>query len=79
MRNELEEKFKSYHIILLSCLLASLMILNSNYVNNQRQEIKSKQQSEEFFTEMLNLRKLSNENPKTEEVCSRASDDLNDY
>ena len=68
MRNELEEKFKSYHIILLSCLLASLMILNSNYVNNQRQEIKSKQQSEEFFTEMLNLRKLSNENPKTEEV-----------
>ena len=28
---------------------------------------------------MLNLRKLSNENPKTEEVCSRASDDLNDY
>ena len=31
------------------------------------------------YNEMLNLRKLSNENPKTEEVCSRASDDLNDY
>ena len=77
--NEYKEKIKSYHIFLLSCLLASLMILNSNNVNNQKQELKSLKQSEEFFSEMMKIRKLSNGNSNTEEVCSRADDDLNDY
>jgi len=79
MRKELKEKIKPYHIILLSCLLASLMILNSNYVNNQKQEFKSKKQSEQYFSEMMNIRRLSGENSNTEEICSRAADDLIDY
>ena len=79
MRKEPKEKIKPYHIILLSCLLASLMILNSNYVNNQKQEFKSKKQSEQYFSEMMNIRRLSGENSNTEEVCSRAADDLINY
>ncbi len=79
MRKEPKEKIKPYHIILLSCLLASLMILNSNYVNNQKQEFKSKKQSEQYFSEMMNIRRLSGENSNTEEICSRAADDLIDY
>ena len=79
MPKEPKEKIKPYHIILLSCLLASLMILNSNYVNNQKQEFKSKKQSEQYFSEMMNIRRLSGENSNTEEVCSRAADDLINY
>ena len=79
MRKEPKEKIKPYHIILLSCLLASLMILNSNYVNNQKQAFKSKKQSEQYFSEMMNIRRLSGENSNTEEICSRAADDLIDY
>ena len=79
MQKELKEKIKPYHIILLSCLLASLMILNSNYVNNQKQAFKSKKQSEQYFSEMMNIRRLSGENSNTEEICSRAADDLIDY
>ena len=77
--NEYKEKIKSYHIFLFSCLLASLMILNSNNVNNQKQALKSQKQSEEFFSEMMKIRKLSGGNSNTEEVCSRADDDLIDY
>jgi len=79
MQKEPKEKIKPYHIILLSCLLASLMILNSNYVNNQKQEFKFKKQSEQYFFEMMNIRRLSGENSNTEEICSRAADDLIDY
>ena len=77
--NKYKEKIKSYHIFLFSCLLASLMILNSNNVNNQKQALKSQKQSEEFFSEMMKIRKLSGGNSNTEEVCSRADDDLIDY
>ena len=77
--NEYKEKIKSNHIFLFSCLLASLMILNSNNVNNQKQALKSQKQSEEFFSEMMKIRKLSGGNSNTEEVCSRADDDLIDY
>ena len=77
--NEYKDKIKSYHIFLLSCLLASLMILNSNNVNYQKQELKSQKEKEEFFSEMIKIRKLSGGNSNTEEVCSRADDDLIDY
>ena len=77
--NEYKDKIKSYHIFLLSCLLASLMILNSNNVNIQKQELKSQKEREEFFSKMIKIRKLSGGNSNTEEVCSRADDDLIDY
>ena len=55
------------------------MLLNSNYVNNQREAIKSEKRSEELFSKLIQKRKLENTNENTEEVCSRASDSLNEY
>ena len=78
-REKFKEKIKPLSFILLSCLLVSAMILNSNNVNNQREAIKSEKRSEELFSKLIYKRKLENTNENTEEVCSRASDDLNEY
>ena len=78
-REKFKEKIKPLSFILLSCLLVSVMILNSNNVNNQREAIKSEKRSEELFSKLVYKRELENTNENTEEVCSRASDDLNKY
>ena len=76
--DEIKEKLKPYHIILLSCLLASLMIWNSNHVNNQKELFKLNAHTDEIFSSIIRTRKLE-DNENTKEVCSRASDDLNEY
>ena len=81
-KESFSDKIKSYHIILLSCLLCSLLILNSNYVNEQRAKEKLNQEKSELFDRILSLRKLDSqieENSNSKEVCSRASDDLKEY
>ena len=78
-QKQFKEKLKPFHFILLSCFLVSVMLLNSNYVNNQREAIKSEKRSEELFSKLIQKRKLENTNENTEEVCSRASDSLNEY
>jgi hypothetical protein len=77
-KQESKEKLKPYHIILLSCLLASLMIWNSNHVNNQKELFKLNAHTDEIFSSIIRTRKLE-DNENTKEVCSRASDDLNEY
>ena len=77
-QNELKAKLNPFLIILLSCLLASLMILNSNHVNKQRALIKLAKEKEESFYGIAKLRKLE-DNENTKEVCDRASNDLNEY
>ena len=71
-------ELKPYHIFILSCLLASLMILNSNNVNNKRASLKLAKENEITFTNMAKLRKLE-DSERTQEICSRASDKLNEY
>ena len=71
-------ELKPYHIFFLSCLLASLMILNSNNVNNKRASLKLAKENEITFTNMAKLRKLE-DSERTQEICSRASDKLNEY
>ena len=71
-------ELKPYHIFILSCLLASLMILNSNNVNNKRASLKLAKENEITFTNMVKLRKLE-DSERTQEICSRASDKLNEY
>ena len=78
-QKQFKEKLKPFQFILLSCFLVSVMLLNSNYVNNQREAIKSEKRSEELFSKLIQKRKLENTNENTEEVCSRASDSLNEY
>jgi len=71
-------ELKPYQIFFLSCLLASLMILNSNNVNNKRASLKLAKENEITFTNMAKLRKLE-DSERTQEICSRASDKLNEY
>ena len=75
---------KPYQVFLLSCLLVSILILNSHYVNKNRDFMKQEKEKGILFNKIIQRRRLSesNENytnPNTEEVCSRGSDDLNEY
>ena len=75
-----DSQLKHYHIFLLGCLLGSVMVINSIYVNKNRDLIKQNQEKEALFTNLIKGRILS-ENPKTysEEVCSRGSESLRKY
>lgn len=73
-------RLKTYHIFLLSCLLCSVLIINSNYVNEQRSKKKLNTQNNKLFNDVISLRKLEPQsNSDTDEVCSRGSDDLIEY
>ena len=77
-QEEKTSRLKPYQIILLSCLLATFMIINSNYVNYNRDLEKLNKEKGELFDNIINIRKLSSKN-YSEEICTRASDDLNEY
>jgi len=73
-------RLKTYHIFLLSCLLCSVLIINSNYVNEQRSKKKLNTQNNKLFNDVISLRKLEPQsNSDTDEVCSRGSEDLIEY
>ena len=81
-KGSLLNKLKFYHILLLSCLFSSLLILNSNYANQKREQEKLSSQSAKLFNNLISRRKLSeasDRRSKTNEVCSRGSDDLVKY
>lgn len=71
-------KLKPYHIILISCLLCTIMILNSNYVNEQRAKERLNKEMSETYIEMMSLRRLEG-NSNSDKVCSKGSDDLIEY
>ena len=77
--DEKSSKLKPYQMILLSCLLGTLMIINSNHVNYNRDLAKLNKEKGELFDSIINTRKLSSGNRYSIEVCSRASDDLKKY
>ena len=85
MTNEKKEsilKLKSYHIIILGCLLSSLLIINSNYVNDQRAKAKLYKEKSQLFDQIMMKRYLQEqEQPKnpTDEICKRGTQDLIDY
>ena len=79
-KETISPRLKSYHIFLLSCLLCSVLIINSNYVNEQRAKKKLNTQNNKLFNDAISLRKLEPQtNSDTDEVCSRGSDDLIEY
>ena len=56
--NNSSSKLKPFHIIIISCMLASLMILNSNNVNEKRAIKRSSIEKKISFNQMTSIRKL---------------------
>ena len=57
---------KAYHIILLGCFLTSLLILNSNYVNQQRAINKLNIEKSKLFNKIIATRNLEGDPPEPE-------------
>ena len=90
---EAKSKLKFYHFILLGCLFGVILIVNSDYVNNKKAEIKINQEKRDLFEKIVYGRKLeetpTNGNPiqssedeeeyETVVVCKRADKQLRDY
>ena len=77
-------KLKPFHIIIMSCILASLMILNSNNVNEKRAIKRTNIETKNLFNNIVSLRKLQEPNngvnhEASDEVCSRGSNSLVEY
>ena len=80
MTNKFNPKIKYYHILLLSCLLSPLIVLNSYYVNNQRDQQKINKEKSKIFTPKEFLRNLDESNSSdTDKVCDRGSEKLKNY
>ena len=85
-RNEMISKLKSYHIIILGCVLGCLLTFNSNYINEQKATMKLNKEKSELFDRIISKRRLQEiqEGDEdviylTSEVCSHSSDDLKEY
>ena len=81
---QLTKKFKTFHIILLSFLLGSLLILNSNNVNEKKTSEKISKEKDDLFNNLINKRFLeekedSEEKSNSEKVCENASTELKSY
>ena len=77
-------KLKPWHIFLMSCLLTSLMILNSNYIYEKRAMKTPNEKTNNLLYESVSLRNLQEPNDNvnhenSDEVCSRGSDSLIEY
>ena len=80
-------KLNSFHIIILGCTLGCILILNSNNVNRQKETMKLNQEKSALFDKIISKRRLNEETVgeddeyiyETDEVCSHASDKLQDY
>ena len=81
-------KLNTIYFVILGCLLGSLLIFNSDYVNNQKASAKLNEEKSRLFNRIISTRKLQantlTDDPddfifETDEVCSRASDDLQEY
>ena len=91
-QNKFNPKIKYYHIIILSCFLTFFLILNSNYVNKQREKEKLNKEKTKLFNKIISSRKLEGEGeekrvgveesqPKTDsdKVCAKGSESLVQY
>ena len=84
MAKELDDfQIKHYQIILIACLIGSFMIINSIYVNKNRDLIRLDKEQGIFFNNLIRGRMLSEDSADSQiyskEVCSRGSESLRKY
>ena len=72
-----------YQMFLFSCFFCFIIMLNSNYVNKQRNLIKLNKEKELLFNKLIQKRQLSELTEgswsTSDEICSRGSKDLINY
>ena len=77
-QNKLTKKLKSYHLFLISLLLGSLLILNSNYVRDKKADDNTEKSP--LFNKITKNRILEEEdNQDIIKVCKRGSEELTSY
>ena len=82
---KINQKIKPYLIIILSCILSPLLIMNSNYINNQRTKPYTYKEKSKIFDKLIKTRKLR-ENQKeilsfkvSDKICEKSHEELRDY
>ena len=83
-KNLSTSRLKAYHIFLMSCLLTTLMILNSNHVNEAKALQKENERANALFSRIISIRNLDESTPTinhddSDAVCARGSKELNEY
>ena len=84
-KNKTISKLKSYHIIVLGCILGTILLFNSNKVNEHKATMKLNQEKSDLFNTIISIRRLPEEEEEgeviyiTTEVCSKSSVDLKEY
>ena len=84
-KKEFTSKIKFYHMLILGCVLTTLLILNSNSVNEKRAKDKLNKEKSILFDKIISERLLEEgETDKSnkssiDEVCKRGSEKLNNY
>ena len=84
-KKEFSSKIKFYHMLILGCELSTLLILNSNSVNEKRAKDKLNKEKSILFDKIISERLLEEgETDKSnkssiDEVCKRGSEKLNNY
>ena len=75
-----KKSLRFYHIIIASCFLCLILMINSNHVNKERFLSKINQVKNGLYENIMSFRKLQgNHINYSQKVCSKASDDLNEY
>ena len=83
-KNLSSSRLKAYHIFLMSCLLTTLMILNSNNVNEAKALQKENERANALFSRIISIRNLEESistlnHDDSDAVCARGSKELNEY
>jgi hypothetical protein len=86
-KSQLNESLKLYQILILGCILSSLLILNSNFVVNEKRKDNLNEEKRKLFDKIISKRLLegdetnANEKPLegSDKVCDKGSDKLKKY
>ena len=77
--NKNQPTIKYYHILLLSIILSPLLIINSNFVTEKRNQQKLNIEAGKKFQKILIGRYLQSFEEGMEKVCNKGSAELKDY
>ena len=72
-KNLSTSRLKAYHIFLMSCLLTTLMILNSNHVNEAKALQKENERANALFSRIISIRNLDESTPTINHIIKQVT------